>query len=137
MEELAAILPRLSPNSVVGAFAVYPREGHVGQLEEQGAVLAEVSEAIRTTRPEALCFRVLWTQFVAIVESDESSSIFINAAKEHSNERVEIRGVWCRAEGPRTLEWLDEMIGELSVRANFGSVPWIEGRMIDGRLLPR
>jgi hypothetical protein len=139
VHDFVAVLGTAAPGTLVLQAAVYPRAAETGLLHEQGETVARLVEGVSERVPSVSTYRILWAQvvFVASAETaEEMKKALLQVAGTASSDEVEVRGAWCTLDGPRPKYWIDEFFGELSVRRNFGSVEWVEGRMVDGRELP-
>lgn len=127
MRQLEGIKARTS----ILAVAVYPRSGDTGRLDAQNAAMEAVTKEILSAGGQV--FRVMHAQLVALLPGDCFAALVGRASKTGSTAEIEVRAICTTIEGPRDGRWLDSLLGDLSVRRNFGSftadqaIRWIDG----------
>ncbi len=133
MNEVVGALTSLASETTVLAVAVYPRTGDTGLLEEQGAVIEELGKQLQGAG--AVVFRVMHSQIVVLFRDEVRDTLISNSCVAASTSTIEVRATSVLIDGPRKAEWLDELLGDLSLRRSFGTFAadaatrWIDGAL--------
>jgi hypothetical protein len=134
--ELNADLASTGGSRVLIAVAGYPRVGWTGELENIGRAIERTLSLLSQHGGRA--FRVMHGQGVVLVDSaDDLVPLVKDVISTCIAPTVEIRALVVPFIGKRGAVWIDELLGDLSVRGNFGRfsdehvVRFIDGRLID------
>ena len=117
--ELVCALSLNRESRVVIAVAAYPRDGWTGELAKIEQLLSRVLSLL--TAHGGRSFRIMHGQGVALLEGGgDAASIVQDAIASCVAPEVEVRALIVHVTGSRNAEWLDDLLGDLSVRGNFG-----------------
>ena len=134
--ELVCALSLNRESRVVIAVAAYPRDGWTGELAKIDQLLSRVLSLL--TAHGGRSFRIMHGQGVALMEGVDAASIVQDAIASCVAPEVEVRALIVHVTGSRNAEWLDDLLGDLSVRGNFGRFSQEHvTRLKDGRLVSR
>ena len=133
--ELVCALSLNRESRVVIAVAAYPRDGWTGELEKIDQLLSRVLSLL--TAHGGRSFRIMHGQGVALMEGEGDAALIVQDAMASCvSPEVEVRALMVPITGSRNAEWLDDLLGDLSVRGNFGRFSQEPvTRLIDGRLV--
>lgn len=133
MERLIEELRKIDSATNVLAAAVYPRGGDTGRLAEQGTAVEVLAKELRGAGGKV--FRIMHGQIVALLTKDAADALVAQACNNASTSGIEVRATCVIVDGPREPGWLDALLGDLSLRRNFGSfsedtaIRWIDGNV--------
>ncbi|MGC4067257.1 MAG: hypothetical protein QM784_21970 [Polyangiaceae bacterium] len=135
MNQIAELVSELAANRedrVLVAIAAYPRFGWTGELERIGQVVSRTLALLPEDGDRS--FRVMHNQGVVLMRARGDILLRIQDVNATcSVQEVEVRALIAQFTGGRDADWLDELLGDLSVRGNFGRFsmePVV--RLIDG-----
>jgi hypothetical protein len=120
VKELAHQLSALTGVAQLLLIAAYPRAGHSGELESIGSRIDGLL-AVFSERGD-LAFRIMHGQGAVLGRSDANMVDLAEVAcRDTRTTKLEVRAVIIDFENARDSDWLDEALGELSLRSGFGS----------------
>lgn len=132
--QVLADLESLSWPTTIVVVAAYPRDSHTGLLSEIGTSLDLMEEGL-SRHLGGLHYRLLHGISLILLphESVDCAQHVQAICRRASTSLVETRTLMLQIESPRSEEWLDELIGDLSLRSNFGNFSREKlSRLIDG-----
>jgi len=139
MHRVADLVVELAGNSgnrIVVAMAAYPRSSATGELEKVGHAIEEALSAFLELGGRV--YRIMHAQGIATMAADSNvlASVQKVCAATASTE-VEMRALIVHVVGARDSEWLDDLLGDISVRRQFGEFSRDPTtRLIDGNSFP-
>lgn len=122
VNELSGLVSEIASNEglrVLLALAAYPRCGWTGELGRIGQVVG--CALCHLSQQGGRTFRVMHGQGAALMPHGDDIVALVQAVVLNCGvPQVEMRWLIAPFSGHREAKWLDEILGDLSVRANFG-----------------
>jgi hypothetical protein len=140
MLRIADLVSELESNCgsrLLVAVAVYPRNSCTGELDRIDQVLTRILCILSENGGET--FRVMHGQAVALICTRHDDVAFVKeACLSCGAEDVEVRSLIVPFRDSRDADWLDDLLGDLSARSNFGTFSReAVTRLIDGQVARR
>jgi hypothetical protein len=129
-------LKNCSTPTLVVVLVANPRTHRTGFLHEVAAAVEAASDIL--TSEGAFVERVLHSMIVGLlIDSARERNVVALAAKSASSNVIEVRTIMVPIATGRDWIWLDSLVGDLSMKKNFGSFELDEAfRTVDGEPLP-
>jgi hypothetical protein len=118
--DLVEALRAQTRECVLVVFAAYPRDSRLADRDLEGAAIDRMLLALGGGDSRA--FRVMHAEGAMLMSRacDTLQRVQVSC-RDAASPNVEVRAVIVEFQGPRGGEWLDEVLGEFGLRANFGS----------------
>jgi len=122
-------------NLIVTYFVVEAHEASSASRLKRGETALALVRCVDARVRAGSAYHVLWAQICIVAPIDRSTELVESIAqcsRGLASVDLSVRAVWCSIRGPRDERWIDEFLSELSAPHKFGSVQFVQGRMVDG-----